>query len=249
MGHPSLAGVEAGARGAWGQRAFVCLLAASLWALPRALHAWGAAEGGAAPELAGLGGYLALVGCGLLSLVLVGLSWGTHGEADREASWSLALTWGFGLALGPWAALAYWLAVATHHRPLGGVTYAAGALLIGLVSVALARWVSRRGAMRRAAAPLAWGVLSIGLGGLVAVAVQQPALRATLPDAALGALLAIAVAVMPSRRGWERVERWGVPICVGVWVVTVGLLASSPDVRATVKSAPIIAGAAGLVLP
>ena len=80
-------------------------------------------------------------------------------------------------------------------------------------------------------------------------AFQHSALRPALPDAALGLLLALLVAAAPGLTRGRRAAQWGVPMCVGVWVLTLGLLISRADVRATVKSAPIIAGVAGLVLP
>jgi hypothetical protein len=150
-------------------------------------------------------------------------------------------------------ALAYWLTVSTHHRPLGAVTYAVAACIMGSMSIALARWVLREGSSVRRLAPVVWVICASSAATLVFLVVrgafQQPALRPALPDAALGVLLALLVAAAPGLRGGRRTAQWGVPMCVGVWVLTLGLLMSSADVRATVKSAPIIAGVAGLVLP
>lgn len=254
MGSLPLAADDALPPGLGGQRAFACLLGASLWALPPATGLWGAA---AADEVAsprmGVGGYVALVGCGLLSLVLVALSWGSPARSEREVKWARTLTLGLGLALGPWAALAYGLTVATHHRPLGAVTYAVGACILGGLGVALARWLLQSGPSVRRWAPLGWALCAASAGSLVFVVLrnvfQQPALHPVLPDAALGVLLALLVVMVPGLRGERRAAPWAAPICVGVWVLTLGLLMSSAEVRATVKSAPVIAGVAGLVLP
>lgn len=257
VGSPLLAGIDAAPRGLGGPRALACLLGASLWALPAALGVWGGAVDVEldAPRV-GVSGYLALVGCGLLSLVLVASAWGSRARSDWEASWSRVLTMGLGLALGPWAALAYWLAVATHHRPLGAVTFAVAACFVGGVSIALSRWVLRRGPSVRWLVPLGWVICASSVASLVFVlspaAFQQPVLRSVVPDVALGALLALLVAVMPRAREGRRAARWAVPwavpTCVCVWVLTLGLLVSSADVRATVKSVPIVAGVAGLIL-
>lgn len=250
---PPLAGIDAAPRQLGGQRALACLVGALLWALPGAVGAWGgAANADFVTPRVSVSGYLALVGCGLLSLVLVASSWGSPHRSEWEAKWSRALTLGLGLALGPWAALGYWLTVATHHRPLGAVTYAVAACIVGGVSIALGRWVSSGGRGRRLA-PLGWAICVFGAGTLMFIALrgafQQPALRTVLPDAAWGVLLALLIVGAPGLRGGERTARWGVPMCVGVWVLTLTLLVSSADVRATVKSAPVIAGVAGLVLP
>lgn len=255
MGSSPLAGIGAAAPGLGGQRALACLLGALLWALPGALGVWGVAAADAelvSPRV-GVSGYLALVGCGLLSLVLVAACWGSRARSEWGARESRALTLGLGLALGPWAALAYWLTVATHHRPLGAVTYAVLACIVAGVSIALARWVLRGGPSVRWLATFGWVMSAASAGTLVFVilrgAFQQPALRLVLPDAALGVLLALLVVAAPGVSGGRQAARWGVSMCVGVWVLTLGLLVSSADVRATVKSAPIIAGVAGLVLP
>jgi hypothetical protein len=249
-----LAGIDAAPRGFGGQRAIACLLGALLWALPGALGAWGGAAADvalASPRMS-VSGYLALVGCGLLSLVLVASSWGSPARSQWQVKWSRALTLGLGLALGPWATLAYWLAVATHHRPLGAVTYAVGACIVGGVSIALGRWVSSGGPGRRLA-PFGWAMCAVSAGTLVLVvlrgSLQQPALRPVVADAASGVLLSLLIVMAPGLRGGQRAARWGVWMCVAVWVLALGLLLSSADVRATVKSAPIIAGVAGLVLP
>lgn len=250
MNDSSVTGVEGEARVLSGQRAFACLVAALLWAAPRTLSVWGgAADGGGASGQVGVTGYLALVGCGLLSFVLVALSWGSRGSSEGPARGSLALTLGLGLALVPWAALAYWLSVATHHRPLGAVTYAVGAALGGALGIPLARWLLQR----RYARVVALALWLSGVGGLTIVALRgmlrEPLLRPVLPEALLGVALALVVVAAPALPGWRRAARWGVPVCVGVWAISLGVLASSSQVRATVKSAPIIAGIAGLALP
>jgi hypothetical protein len=233
-----------------GQRAFACLVAAAIWAAPGAL--WPLQDQGAVRAL----DYLALVGCGSFSLWLVALSWPGRRARGPAREWQAALSLGLGLAVLPWSALGYWILVATHHRPLGAVTFAVGAALIAVSCVATARWcLALRSTRPR------WGRLLVVAVALLAVLTAgiaawvlaragwaQPALGAQLFQVALGVLLALLVLAAPVA-GWAGARgRWALPVCVGVWLVTLGLVRSDPDVRATVKSTPIVAGIVGLAL-
>ncbi len=167
-----------------------------------------------------------------------------------------ALTLGFGLALLPWAAFAFWLSVATHHRPLGAVTFAVAAAAIGVVCLLAARWLLERQLQGRRAGVAALRAASciavLAAGSLIVVlaraAFLAAELRSPLWEGVLGLLIAGLVVALPFSRWSAATKRWWLPLCVGVWVLTAGLLQSSSDVRATVKSAPTIAGVVGLVL-
>jgi hypothetical protein len=76
----------------------------------------------------------------------------------------------------------------------------------------------------------------------------EPVFQAVLSDAVLGLLLTILVVASPMVRWPARIARGMPRVCVGVWVLTLGLLGISPEVRATVKSAPLVAGVVGLAL-
>ena len=232
------------------QRVLVCLLGAVVWAAPRALWPGEGQLPVGGPE------YLALVGCGLLSLLLIAVSFGPRALPEPDAEWRAVLTLGLSLALVPWSVLGYSILVLTHHRPLGAVAFAVGAAVTGWVCVGVARWAfavcqasPRWGkALIRAGWTLAF--LAAGAALLVAAraALQQVEYRAAVPDVALGLVLAVAVARLPTAGRAGRVTRFSLPICIGVWVLTLWLMNTDADVRATVKSAPVIAGMLGLML-
>lgn len=248
------ASLEVGGRGLAEGRALACFFGALLWAAPRAL--WPAQAGDDSLSPIGIGGYVALVGCGSFSLALVALAWRPMQRSDGSRSWSAALSLGFGLALLPWAAFALWLSVATHHRPLGAVTFAVAAAASGVVCLLAARWLIERQLQGRragvASVRVASGIAVLAAGALVVVlaraAFLEAELRSPLSEGVLGLLIAGLIVALPLARWSATTKRWWLPLCVGVWVVTAGLLRSSADVRATVKSAPTIAGVVGLLL-
>jgi hypothetical protein len=226
------------------------LVAAAIWAAPSAL--WPVTGQAAVRAI----DYLALVGCGSFSLWLVALSWPGRHARNSTRKWQAALSLGLGLALAPWSALGYWILVATHHRPLGAVTFAVGAALIAFSSVATARWClalastrPRWGRRLVSAAVLLALVSGGGAAWLLARAGwADPVLGALLFQVALGALLALLVLAAPVAGRAGAAGRWALPVCAGVWLVTLWLVRSDADVRATVKSTPILAGIVGLTL-
>ena len=64
----------------------------------------------------------------------------------------------------------------------------------------------------------------------------------------MGASLELAGYAIAFAGSREQVERWALPICVAVWVTSAWLIGSDLELRARVKSAPVIAGVAGLAL-
>jgi len=240
-------------------RAWAGVIAAALWAAPRV---WLADD---APLEARLLGYLALAGCGSVSLALLAVSWGYPASARAPVlapehdvrHWQRSLSLGLGLALIPWCGLAYGLLVATHHRPLGAVVFAAGAAAVAVPCVALARYLLapelRHGAWARVC-----GVVAVlaGLTTLAVIVVGAPLddldVRAAVLDLLLGGGLGF-VLVRASQKPGRRAAPRGLVLaavlgCLGVWGSTGWLLHSDTDVRARVKSAPVIAGAIGLWL-
>jgi hypothetical protein len=240
---------EDSARSILGQRVGWCLLGASLWAAP---HWFWPLEGGGRLSA---GAYIALFGSGSFSLWCVAVAWGSR-RANAHASHALAvLTLGIGLALVPCAALAYWVEVATHHRPLGAVSYALGAAVAVLAGVLVARWLlawcARQPRWGRPVRRIAWGLVGVAALQLILLAssgVQHGLFRAAT-DIGLGALLALLVVALPAPQRAVRSARWALPLAVTLWGTTAWLLGSDLDLRAGVKSAPVVAGAAGLVWP
>jgi hypothetical protein len=198
----------------------------------------------------GVLGFVALAGSGLVSLALVVLALPRRSSSRDEPTAAQAILLGLGLALVPWSVFAYWLAVATHHRPLGAVTYAVGAACTAAVGILIARRVLAARSGRRALLGTAIFCAAAGALGLAAVAApgfaSGGALRSTLPDLALGIVLALLAAFLPVVAGVARLARAALFGCLCLWVLTLGLMRFEPDVRATVKSVPVIAGILGL---
>ncbi len=226
------------------QRLPWCLLAACIWALPHL--GWGSRPG------VGSLGFVALAGSGLVSLALVVLALPRRSSSDAEPLAANAILLGLGLALVPWSVLAYWLAVATHHRPLGAVTYAVGAACTAAVGIAIARRVLTARSGRRVLLGTAIFCAAIGVIGLATVAARgfasDGALRSALPDLGLGIVLALLAAFVPVAATVARLARVALFGCLCLWAVTLGLMRFEPDVRATVKSVPVIAGVLGLAV-
>jgi hypothetical protein len=236
------------------QQALTCLIAATIWVLLRAVGPEGLRLGESIGDGAPIGAFIALVGCASHSLALAALAF-----RPLSAPWSgfaVALSLGLGWALAPWTLFAYGLWVATHHRPLGALTFAVGATLFGLTAVVAARRL-----LEARAEGQRWATLLIYAGRALALLLLAVALisvassvlgldgaQAALSDVVLGFLLVILVLASPMVRWPARVARGMPRVCVGVWAVTLGLVAISPEVRATVKSAPIVAGIVGLAL-
>jgi hypothetical protein len=237
------------------QQALACLLAAVVWVLLRTLGPDGLRIGESVGDGAPIGAFIALVGCGSHSLALAALAF-----RPLYTPWSdfaAVLSLGLGWTLAPWTLLAYGLWTATHEWSLGALSFAVGATLLGVAFVIVARRLVVAWAMGRR-----WPIVLVHVGRALAlfllvlavVAVMRSVLgveqvfQAVLSDAVLGLLLTILVVASPMVRWPARIARGMPRVCVGVWVLTLGLLGISPEVRATVKSAPLIAGVVGLAL-
>jgi hypothetical protein len=199
--------------------------------------------------------YIALMGSGAFTLLAVAVCFDSR---DRERSgWPSALTLGGGLAALPWAALAYWLQVATHHRPLGAATFAIGALLIGAFGVAVARHVlafAATGARAgRLLSSVCRGLALAGVALLVVVlgsaTLDHVALGRVVPELGAGVLLAALVVGLPVPPRLAATAAWALPVCAILCLTSLWLVQSEAEVRATVKSAPLIAGVFGLATP
>jgi vacuolar-type H+-ATPase subunit I/STV1 len=231
--------------------AWLSLLGALIWPVPALLRA-PAAERGLA--------YVALAGCASASLFAIGLALrpSRRTPSSTDASWSAVLTLALGLALAPLIGLGHALKLVTHHRPLGAVTFAILGLMLLALLVLLARSALSVGVSRsRLGSALVYalgagGVLSALFAALVLgrAVIQHATLARALPDAGLGVLL-VAV-IWRLRAPWlERSPRLlhaGLPLCCALWLASLWLVRSDLDVRATVKSAPIVAGVAGFVM-
>jgi hypothetical protein len=196
-------------------------------------------------------GYVALAGAGLLSLALVVFAL-RHGCSRETESLPLkVISLGLGLALVPWSVLAYWIAVATHHRPLGAVTYAALAAVTAAVGLLIARRVLARPTRRVLIVAATCGALA-GALALAAVSARGLAvdstLRSAVSDLGLGIVLALLAAFVPVANAVARFARAAVLVSVCLWALTLGLMRFEPDVRARVKSVPVIAGILGLAV-
>jgi hypothetical protein len=224
-------------------RLLLCLLGACLWALPHV--GWGSRAG------VGVLGFIALAGSGLATLTLLVVALREWPRSEGAPLSAQALVLGLGFSLLPWSALAYWLAVATHHRPLGAVTFAVGATAGAVLAVLVARRTFAERSRSRALVALA-SCAALGALGLAIVAVRgvgaDSALRSAVPDFGLGIVLALLAAFVPLAPSLARFSRAALLGCICLWGVTLVLMRLEPDVRATVKSVPVIAGVVGLAV-
>jgi hypothetical protein len=243
---------RAGLRSFLEERALLSLIGAALWVTFRF------ALDESAPA-AGAQGAVALTGCAFTSLLLVALCWGRgaslHADTTFDAS-GRSLSLGLVGAALPIALLAYWIREHTHHRPLGAVTFAVLATAVALFGALLARRLLELRRLEVLASAGAGRALSLGLLAAVVVAAWliRPALapgvetRAVFGDAVLVAVLGVAV-VRCSAPGWlSKTARAAPVLALCLWLSTTWLIQSDAQVRAAVKSAPVVAGVLGLTL-
>jgi hypothetical protein len=155
----------------------------------------------------------------------------------RQA-WSVPL--GFLLALPPLIVFARILKVGTHHRPLGGATFAIVALGVVLGAIALAaRALSwEKPILRKLVIALA------GLLALASVALALPVLTPPLRGHVLDAVLAFALLGVVA---FVKLPEPKTTVLAGpiVWVVVglIGISLGSPELRALLADrAPVLAG-------
>jgi hypothetical protein len=237
------------------QQSLACFSCAVIWVLLRALGPGGLRLVDSIGDGAPIGAFIAMVGCGthllaLLALAFRPLTGPTSGPVPT-------LTLGFGWALAPWTLLVYALWVALAERGgLGVLLFGVGVPLSGALALRAARRLlegSNAGqpwapALLTAGRALALLLLAAALIHVVRAGLEAGRLRAALSDATLAVSLAFLVVASPMVRWPARLGRGMPRVCVGVWALTLALLGISPEVRATVKSAPLVAGVVGLAL-
>jgi hypothetical protein len=162
------------------------------------------------------------------------------------------------VSAGPLAILGAVLKTKTHHRPLGGVTFAfVGTALFVSALVASKRLIELSGAGAASATRFVGRAVLLGSGAISVVLLSKavlpafgaqasPFVRGALVDALVGALfigLAAVAGAAPAPR------RTGV-LALAVWAVSVGLgvivLLKNPSVRASLdERAPVTLGIMG----
>jgi len=205
------------------------LIAAALAALPAALRfesnvAWQAFA-------------VCMAGCALVMAPLSAALAGANSKNELRA----ALTVGALLSAAPLLPFATLLKTTTHHRPLGGVTFAvvAGLVIIGL-SLVCARFVTWTGAQDQRLARLAWGLLTafaaLGTAALLFGLVHGLKGGSAYQTGFYDALRVLGLATLAARvRLPEKVLRRARGLGLAAWVavVTVGVcLGRSPAMQA-----------------
>ena len=164
-----------------------------------------------------------------------------------------AVAAGLGLAAWPTALLLSVLKSATHHRPLGAVTFAFAAAILALgVSAAALRWLTwfqreRPSGFDRGARV---GLAVLALLGPLVLLVRLGAstqTRAPLFDASLALGLAALTALIP----WPaRILRWAERLGVPVWagVVVIGLLSAHAASERAFAASPVLLAPIGWLL-
>jgi hypothetical protein len=214
------------------------LIAAALAAVPAALRF--------EPALLWQAYIVCVAGC---ALVMAPLS-AALAAPTGPRRFSSALTLGVLLSAVPLLPLAAVLKTTTHHRPLGGMTFAllAGALIVGaaLVSARLATWAGAQRSVLRSVARLTLsafavlGTLAV-LFGVVQLLGKGGAYRTGLFDALrIVALSTLAARVRLPKSLLGRVRGLGLATWLGV--VTVGVcLARGPALQAELAArCPVI---------
>lgn len=225
----------------FGYGLFVATLGCAVAALPGALRA---ASAGASLPLA----WLALWGSAALMVGPVAGAWRAARPLPASA---FSLPLGLGLSLAPLLVFARVLKTATHHRPLGGATFAivAAFLVLGAtaVSARVIAWAARReGAASKL--PLALGVLGSCLAVPLALPLLSPELRGSALDGALCLAVAAAGALVPVRGALG--SRVGLPLWLAAVVLALSLGLGAAETRAVLaERAPVLLGLAGWLRP
>ncbi len=190
----------------------------------------------------------ALALSGAVSLVVVPVGWwlrGSHTGGRLKAA-DRALLLGAGLSLLPLAFFGGVLKSSTHHRPLGGATFAVGALLVLAACVVLAFRFSRA---RHAAPSSPWPspfslALALSLGGTWLLAAGAAG-RPHLLDFGLlvAAIAATALPKFPARLArapaWPLLVSWGVLVALAIATTRVPEVAQTLASRAPVSFASL----------
>lgn len=228
----------------FGEGLLIATVATALVAVPAALRA---GSGGVSLPLA----WIALWGSAALVIAPVAASFRIARPLPRLA---LCVPVGFAMALPVLLVFARVLKTATHHRPLGGATFAilAAGLVFGaaVFALRLIAWSERRsGPVRQAPWALA------GLGALASLPLVLPMLsgplRPSLLDGALGlgALAAGALVTLPAALG-RRASVIGVVLFVVAVGAGLGLGLGAAETRLVLSdAAPVLLGLAGWLRP
>jgi len=225
----------------FGYGVLVATLGCALIALPAALRS------GAPLPLS----WLALWGSAALMAAPVAGAWRVARPLPASA-WCLPL--GVALSLAPLMVFARLLKTATHHRPLGGATFAivAALLVLGATAVA-ARLLAWSGQQAGAKAKLP--VVVALLGSCLAVPLALPMLGAELRGALLDGVLLLGVtalgALVPEQRRIAARAAISGPL---LWIGAIGSalavgLGSAATRAALADHAPVLLGLAGWLRP
>jgi hypothetical protein len=147
----------------------------------------------------------------------------------RVTTWLAA----FAMAAGPLAVLGAFLKEKTHHRALGGVTFAVSGTVVTLFAFAVARRLRALGGSSRAGAAvaraavvvLATGSLGVAIVPLVVSASPGSTLRAGLLDAAVGVACTAPFVFAPVRKSLLPTKAavplllWAASVALGTWAV------------------------------
>lgn len=203
----------------------VAVLGASLTALPAAIRS-------GSPAMLSVWLTLAAASAALLGPLLAGIA---CAKPVNGALFS-ALT-GLGLSALPLAVLAAKLKEATHHRPLGAVTFACIALLLVLLatgfSVRVVSWAHTR------ARGLTSGLALLALVGpalLIGALFSAKDARASTLDVGL----TLVTAFLLGRAPWPHtLLRWGAQLALPIWLalVSAGFLLGLSDVGEAARRA------------
>ncbi len=228
------------ARASGGHALAVATLGSAVIVVPAALRA---SAGGAGLAMA----WLALWGSAALMIAPVA---GAYRVARPLSPLAFSLPLGLALALGPLMVFARVLKTATHHRPLGGATFALAAALLVLAATALSARViawsaAREGALAKL--PHVLAALGLALGALLALPALGNELRGAMLDGALAVALAAVATWVPERRALARagLVLWLVVVALGL-----GLGLSAPETRAALADrSPVLLGLSGWLRP
>jgi hypothetical protein len=210
-------------------QAFVVFVAALVWTATVAVH------GGA---VASPSAFLAVFGCASVALLPAAFVWRHAPPLGPE---SRSLLHGATLAAVPLAGFGALLFAKTHHRALGGVTYAIVAAGVVTACGLLGRRISRISRWGKAPSVALAAVANLSAGGVaVWLMGAAPGLGAAIDEFAIGASVLVLAAVTPLDRlpGWTKHAAMAGVLAAGGGVV---LFALNQDLRRHLAEAAPVA--------